>query len=88
MLRVKKESAAPFRPLLPARPTRCVYCSTLPGMSPVDDVFEPRDVETSPATSVATSTGDLPLLKSLAALVHTLLLELAVPACTPSRRAV
>ena len=67
MLRVKKESAAPFRPLLPARPTRCVYCSTLPGMSQLTTCSSPVMSRPRPATSVATSTGDLPLLKSLSA---------------------
>ena len=64
MFLVKKESAAPLRPLRPARPTLCVYCSTLPGMSQFTTCSSPVMSKPRPATSVATSTGDLPLLKS------------------------
>ena len=67
MFLVKKESAAPRLPERPARPTRCVYCSTLPGMSQLTTCSRPVMSSPRPATSVATRQGVFPLLKSFSA---------------------
>ena len=67
MFLVKNESAAPLRPDRPARPTRCVYCSTLPGMSQFTTCSKPVMSSPRPATSVATRHGVFPDLKSRSA---------------------
>eukprot|EP00740_Mantoniella_antarctica_P023203 CAMPEP_0198700636 /NCGR_PEP_ID=MMETSP1468-20131203/372654_1 /TAXON_ID=1461545 /ORGANISM="Mantoniella sp, Strain CCMP1436" /LENGTH=67 /DNA_ID=CAMNT_0044458649 /DNA_START=58 /DNA_END=258 /DNA_ORIENTATION=- len=64
MFRVKNDRLAPFLPDRPARPTRCVYCSTLPGKSQLTTCSNPVISRPRPATSVATRHGALPDLKS------------------------